>query len=67
MINEPDIATEGRHALIEIERPCEGCGAELEICNHCSGSDDIEGGRGQRGYYICQDEDCPEFEFCCGC
>ena len=46
---------------------CKGCGKPLELCEHCSGSDDIEGGKGQGGYYICTDEDCAENEFCCGC
>lgn len=50
------------------ENPCKGCGQELTLCNHCSGSDGYcDAGQAQGGYYLCDDEECPEFEFCCGC
>lgn len=49
------------------ELRCKGCGQPLVLCRHCSGSDDIEGGRAQGGYYLCDDEGCDEYEFCCGC
>lgn len=48
---------------------CNSCGNELVYCPHCSGSDDIEGGKAQGpdGYWLCQDEDCEGYSFCCGC
>lgn len=47
---------------------CSGCGEPLEMCPHCLGGDgSSDAGRGQGGYRICTDDDCSEFEVCCGC
>jgi len=46
---------------------CKGCSKELVLCPHCGGNDDVGGGEGQDGYYICTNENCSEYEFCCGC
>lgn len=46
---------------------CTSCNEELVICPMCDGSDNIEGGQGQQGFNICQNDECKEFEVCCGC
>jgi len=55
--------------LDHTEGKCRGCHQPLVTCPHCSGSDDTDdAGRGQGGgYLLCQDEKCPEYQFCCGC
>ncbi len=47
-------------------KPCKSCGNPLALCPMCDGGDDY-GCQGQDGFFICQDEDCLEYEFCCGC
>lgn len=47
---------------------CKGCAQDLVLCHHCSGSDGSrDAGTAQGGYYLCDDNGCLEFEFCCGC
>ncbi len=49
---------------------CRKCGDILEYCPMCGGADGtIYAGQGQGddGYWVCQNEDCDEYQFCCGC
>lgn len=49
------------------EFPCSKCGKETVVCPLCYG-DDPYGKEGQYdGFMVCQDEECPEYQFCCGC
>ncbi len=49
---------------------CRKCGEVLEYCPMCGGGDGtIYAGQGQGddGYWVCQNKDCDEYQFCCGC
>jgi hypothetical protein len=50
--------------------PCRSCGKSLEYCPMCHGDDPTEDaaqGQGDDGYWVCQNRDCGEYQFCCGC
>lgn len=51
----------------ENTHPCKSCGKETVYCPQCDGMDDYvkEGQYG--GFWVCQDEDCESYQFCCGC
>lgn len=49
------------------KRTCRTCGKSLVLCPGCGGDDNVGGGNGQSGFYICQNGECSEYEFCCGC
>ena len=48
---------------------CKACKKPLTFCPMCGGNDPTEyASLGQDGtYYVCQDRDCEEYQFCCGC
>ncbi len=47
---------------------CRGCQKPLTFCPMCGGNDDtIYAAQGQQDYYVCQDQNCDEYQFCCGC
>lgn len=54
---------------VEVARRCKTCSGDLVWCPSCGGNDTTEyAGLGQQvGYYICQNKDCEDYQFCCGC
>jgi hypothetical protein len=53
-----------------VEPNCKSCNKPLEYCPMCHGADPTDyahQGQGDDGYWVCQDEDCESYQFCCGC
>lgn len=49
---------------------CRTCGKPLTYCPMCHGADPTDyahQGQGDDGYWVCQDRDCEDYQFCCGC
>jgi hypothetical protein len=51
----------------EIKYPCATCGQETVLCPICDGGDSYAMDGQHGGFFVCQNEDCKQFQYCCGC
>ncbi len=51
----------------EKKYPCSACGQETKICPMCYGEDDYAKEGQYDGFHVCQNKECDNYQFCCGC
>lgn len=51
----------------EVKYLCKTCGKETVLCPMCYGEDDYVKGGQYDGFQVCQDKECLQYQFCCGC